>query len=194
MFAVCLLYETSGTNERSQYEEPPAWTLMAAMNDCIHTLLLLSGRFPCTPHVKDYCLSLSPGLIHGATPQKVSTKATGNGCRDIATMCRVSVLGWFMTPTVCLGNMIISPVPHWPRQIRLTRFQLIGLRQKWKAMRLGLSAGESDLPFSWKERGFGAVIAPLWLQWSPTSWCLSWEAQTGLPLITINLLISLRAV
>lgn len=48
----------------------------------------------------------------------------------------------------CLGNTIISPVPHWPRQIRLTRLKLIGPGQKWEPMRLELSAWEkwSTLP------------------------------------------------
>lgn len=55
---------------------------------------------------------------------------------------QVSILGWFISATSCLGNMIISPVPHWPRQIRLTRLKLIGPGQKWEPMRLELSACE----------------------------------------------------
>lgn len=55
---------------------------------------------------------------------------------------RVSVLGWFITATACLGNTIISHVPHWPRQGTLTMLKLIGSVQKWEPMRLESSACE----------------------------------------------------
>lgn len=55
---------------------------------------------------------------------------------------QVGILGWFITATACLGNTIISRVPHWPRQSTLTMWKLIGSVQKWEPMRLELSACE----------------------------------------------------
>ena len=53
-------------------------------------------------------------------------RAGGTKMAADATACQVSIFGWFITATACLGNMIILLVPHWSRRIGLTRLKLIG--------------------------------------------------------------------
>lgn len=75
-------------------------------------------------------------------PATQLTKKTHNSKKWPPSTQQVGILGWFITATACLGNTIISRVPHWPRQSTLTMLKLIGSVQKWEPMRLELSACE----------------------------------------------------
>lgn len=88
-------------------------------------------------------LSDSPKWPHRSASRLNRKKGLTKAKMAAVTAARhVGILEWFISATACLGNMIISPVPYWQRQIWLTRLKLIGPEQKWEPIRLELSGWE----------------------------------------------------